>query len=604
MSYAMKESDVFGLASSLGADTKQNGRELTFRKCPYCQGGGHGDRFTFSVNLDTGAFCCQRSSCAKRGHFVELARDFGYRLEFEAQPKKQYKPLPQIVPKVREPAVEYLKLRGISRAVTERYFITTQKAHDNVLVFPFYNENRRLICAKYRKTDFDRERDRNKEWFEKDTRPILFGMFQANDFTKPLIITEGQLDSLSVAEAGLPNAVSVPNGANGFTWVQFCYEWVERFPKLIIFGDWEHGKMSLLDTLTAKFPKKCICAVRESDYLGEKDANDILRRYGAEAVRKAVENAVEQRPKNIIPLSEVIREEIDERAHIFTHIMGLDKLIGGIYPDQLIVLTGRRGEGKSTFASQLIPEAVEQGYNVFAYSGELEAALFKRWVDLQTAHDRLVRYPDGVGHERIIIDSDTSADLDAWYGESVFLFDNRAAFFGEGNEGRSETELVLKAVEEAVCRLDVKLIIIDNLMTALDVASAHELMQAQKEFVKRLKRVAMRYHVAVLLVAHPRKTEAKSLDNDDVSGSADVTNLADVVLSYSRNPERAADGFDGKLSVLKNRLNGKTTGNAPIGLYFDPASKRISERKGCFPKYGYHREIDWDSIDVSEGVEF
>ena len=65
--------------------------------------------------------------------------------------------------------------------------------------------------VKYRKTDFDKARDKNKEWCEAGTRPILFGMKQCVDF-ETLVITEGQIDSLSVSEAGVKNAVSVPTG--------------------------------------------------------------------------------------------------------------------------------------------------------------------------------------------------------------------------------------------------------------------------------------------------------------------------------------------------------------------------------------------------------
>ena len=56
-----------------------------------------------------------------------------------------------------------------------------------------------------------RNKDKSKEWCERDCKPILFGMKQCDDAFKQLVITEGQLDSLSVAAAGINNAVSVPN---------------------------------------------------------------------------------------------------------------------------------------------------------------------------------------------------------------------------------------------------------------------------------------------------------------------------------------------------------------------------------------------------------
>ena len=81
-------------------------------------------------------------------------------------------------------------------------------------------------------------------------------MKQCDDAFKQLVITEGQLDSLSVAAAGINNAVSVPNGAKGFTWVPYCFNWVAKFEEIIVFGDFEKGSMTLLEDVSRRFPNK------------------------------------------------------------------------------------------------------------------------------------------------------------------------------------------------------------------------------------------------------------------------------------------------------------------------------------------------------------
>ncbi len=130
-------------------------------------------------------------------------------------------------------AVSYLESRGISSEVTERYSITTQRDHDNILVFPFYDENNILQFVKYRKTDFNKEKDKSKEWCERDCKPILFGMNHCDPENPTLVLTEGQIDSLSCAEAGIKNAVSVPTGAKGFTWIPYCWDFLSRYSNLV-----------------------------------------------------------------------------------------------------------------------------------------------------------------------------------------------------------------------------------------------------------------------------------------------------------------------------------------------------------------------------------
>ena len=59
--YEFKAEDVYQFANSIDAETKLKGNELFFKYCPYCNGNGK-DKETFSINLETGAFKCFRSS--------------------------------------------------------------------------------------------------------------------------------------------------------------------------------------------------------------------------------------------------------------------------------------------------------------------------------------------------------------------------------------------------------------------------------------------------------------------------------------------------------------------------------------------------------------
>ena len=126
MSYVFDRNDVIALAHGIGSETKQKGKELFFKYCPYCNGGDYGhDKETFSVNLETGLFKCFRATCDKSGHFVELARDMNFPLDFGYAPRK-YKKLEQKEIKVRDEAVEYMASRGLSAEVTHRYSITVR----------------------------------------------------------------------------------------------------------------------------------------------------------------------------------------------------------------------------------------------------------------------------------------------------------------------------------------------------------------------------------------------------------------------------------------------------------------------------------------------
>lgn len=597
--YEFKEQDAWDFAHQQRIEVKQAGDELHFKTCPYCRPRAtKGNTRTFSINLRTGQFKCLRESCGVTGNMIQLSRDFDFSLGTETdeyyRPKKQYRklktPKKPIVPK--EPAVKYLESRGISAEVARRYEITTQNDHDNVLVFPFYDDRKILQFVKYRKTDFNPERDKNKEWCEKDCRPILFGMKQCNDKFDRLIFTEGQLDSLSVATAGLENAVSVPNGAKGFTWVPYCFNWVSKFEEIVVFGDFERGHMSLLEDVQRRFPNK-IKHVREQDYKGCKDANEILKKYGAEAVRNAVENAVMVPVKRVVPLADVETVNIYELPKLKTGISELDRtLYGGLPFGTVCLLSGKRGEGKSTVGSQIMANAVEQGYVTFTYSGELPNYLYKGWFDFQIAgRNHIIENKTEFGTINRFISKSNQALINDWYRDKAYIYDSRII-------EDDEHENLIKTVKRAIMQYGAKVILIDNLMSAMyiDEKRGTDKYEQQGEFVDKLSKIAVRYDVLFILVVHRRKNALSQDINDEVSGSGDITNLAGITLGYDRGSkdeiEKGIINEDQrKLTVGKNRLFGKTN-LAGIVTSYDEKSKRIYG-----PRDDVNREFGWNKTD-------
>ena len=577
MGYEYNPDDVLAFAAARGDTTRRKGNELEFKRCPYCHGNKN-DEFTFSINLETGAFCCLRASCGKQGHFVELARDMNFPL-IDAQPKR-YRKLKQVEIQVREPAIEYLKTRGISESTARRYKITTQTGRDNILVFPFYDDNGIMVAAKYRKTDFQKGVDKCKEWFERETKPILFGMKQCEEPKSPLVITEGQIDSLTLADCGIPNPVSVPTGARGFTWVEHCYNFVQQFPEIIVFGDNENGRITLVDEISRRFPKKPLRVVRQVDYLGEKDANDIYRKYGKAAILTAVGNAQMIPVESVEQLSDVQFVNLQELPKVKTGINELDRAIGGIYYGQVVLLTGKRGEGKSTVGSMIFKSALEQNISCFAYSGELSDFYFKSWLDLQVAGTQLtVEKINEYGDKYYVVSDEAKQKINDWYRGRAYIYDNSAVFKAEGEDKEQVT--LLSTIERVAIQYNCRFILLDNLMTALDVSTSDELFNSQREFVKKVKLLATKLNIAILLVAHPKKeSKGTELDNDSVSGTSDITNLVDVVITYSRNEDsNTSEVFQSMIGVTKNRLTGKLLkGKARIPVKYSARTKRIASQ--------------------------
>lgn len=528
-----------------------------------------------------------RDGCGMKGNMITLSKDFDFSLGNIAdeyfRPRKRYRRLPQrkepIIPK--EPAVKYLETRGISEEIAKRFEITAQKEHDNVLVFPFYDEKGQMQFVKYRKTDFKKGIDKAKEWCEKGCKPILFGMKQCNMENKTLVCTEGQLDSLSVAESGIENAVSVPTGAKGFTWIPYCWDWVQKFETIIVFGDHEHGHITLLDEFSRRFGQK-IKHVREEDYKDCKDANEILLKYGKDQVRACVENAVSIPIKQVIDLCDVEDVDIFKIEKLKTGIKQVDRLLyGGLPFGGVHLLTGKAGSGKSTLGSQIMIRARKQGYKCFAYSGELPNYLFKAWMDFQTAGRKCVfeyQSPD-LGYTGFSISKTNKQLISEWYRGFIYLYDNSVI------TGGTETQSLLKIVERVIQQYGVRVILLDNLMTAMIMESTKgsDIYERQTDFMNSLRIIAIRYNVMILLVAHMRKNNLASGGNDEIAGSSNITNIAMLTLAYERDNEIGESRR--LIKINKNRLFGKITNENGIVVDYDERSKRI---------YGQGDDLDYD----------
>lgn len=600
--YEFNIDDAYLFAKNIGIEARQKGNELFFKTCPYCRPGNtKGNLNTFSINLDTGQFKCLRSSCGVTGNMITIAKDFNFSLgdadEYIA-PKKKYRKLknPKVPIMPKDQAVAYLNSRGISERVAKEYEITVQSEHENILVFPFYDENSSLQFVKYRKTDFNKAKDNNKEWCEANCKPVLFGMKQCKNF-KRLIVTEGQLDSLSVSEARIDNAVSVPTGAKGFTWVPYCWDWVNKFEEIIVFGDFEKGKITLLEDFKQRF-KKRISYIPEKYYKGCKDANEILQKYGKEAIIDAIGHAEKVSVQKVIKLADVEKINIHDIQKLKTGINSLDKLLSGGLPfGQVDIISGKRGDGKSTLASQILANAIEQDYKIFAYSGELPNHLFKMWIDLQIAGSRNIQQNDRIsGSPSYYITNSISEQINDWYREKAFLYDTTVI---EGDEMTDLPELI----ERTIMQYGVKVILVDNLMTAieLDAARNTDRYERQGRFVNKLVKLVMKYDVLILLVAHKRKNSFTKDANDEVSGAGDITNYAGVVLSYDRDNELGESNR--KLVVSKNRLTGKIN-NAGYVMNYEEKSKRIyGPGDDADIQFGWNKNA-YEFIPVEEETPF
>lgn len=283
-------------------------------------------------------------------------------------------------------------------------------------------------------------------------------------------------------------------------------------------------------------------------------------------------------PEGLIVVSEYVKPKTGNPAA--TGFGPLDRMLGGLAPGMITVMTGKRGEGKSTLAGQMALHMVNDGRKVCFYSGELNAGTFRDWIVNQAAGPRFVEaYTDKFGETRYRVDQWIEPRILAWLGKKLILYDNAIIKSSERN-----SILERFAIARQMYGCDV--FVVDNLMTArISIDQERDFYRAQSNFVRDLTEFAIRHDSHVILIAHPRKSVGADI-NDGIAGTGDITNLASNVIAVSKKKDAE---WDSEVEVTKNRQYG-TVG--AIRFDFNVKTRRFLLKSGTQPdRLGWEDEV-------------
>ena len=484
-------------------------------------------------------------------------------------------------------SIEYINKRGISKN-TAKYAGVKEDSKGNV-VFVYRNELGEHITNKYRPSrKINKDKKELKMWFEAETNINTLYLMEKADITKPLVICEGEFDALSLIEAGYKNVVSVPTGCKSTEWITANWTWLEQFEETILWYDNDEAGKEGVREVFNRLPSKIVKVVY-SDICN--DINELLYKHGKEVVLKELERASIPLIEGVKTTKQIKNFNIYEAETIQIGINKIDDRIVGMPLGSLSVITGRSGEGKSTILNQFfIGEGIRQGYKVFLFSGELTESNAKGWLlDTLANKGDLLEFTNRRGLKYKKISSSATSRMDDFLEDKFYLY----------TDEDYSVDAIINKMEIMAKRYGVKVFAIDNLMVTED--DEKDELKNQTNIVKKFKSFAKKYNAIVHLVAHPRKTQdGQALKKGDVSGSANITNLADYVIIVERIKDEDNPILDSHtlFTLDKDRYMGARLG---IELLFDKDRRRFY----CKGGNGEELEVDFfmqnfEQIDICE----
>lgn len=485
-------------------------------------------------------------------------------------------------------AIDYINKRKISLNTINYADIKTD--NNNNIVFKYKNEIGEHISNKYRPArKVSKEKKELKMWFEKDTNINTLYLMDKANFNEALVICEGEFDALSLIEAGYKNVVSVPTGCKSTEWINTNWDFLEKFNEVILWYDNDQAGKDGAKEVFNRLPNNIVKIVN-SDLCN--DINEILYKHGKEAVLNELKKATMPTIDGVKTTKQIKLFNIYEAETVQLGIEKIDERIVGMPLGSLNVITGRTGEGKSTILNQFfIGESLKQGYKVFLFSGELTESNAKGWLlDTLANKEDLLEFTSKKGIKYKKISNSAIDRIDKALEGKFFLY---------CDEDYS-IKAILSKMEIMAKRYGVKVFCIDNLMVTEN--DEKEELRNQTEIVKKLKSFAKKYNCIVHLVAHPRKASIgqTSLDKSDISGSANITNLADYVVIVQRIKDEENETIDKhtKFTIDKDRYMGA---RLCTHLIFDKDRRRFYCENGNKEELGVnYLDCEQEFIEVQE----
>ena len=388
--------------------------------------------------------------------------------------------------------LEWFKTRGITKDTLDELKVTTGQEFmpqtgkpENTIQFNYYVGGQ-LTNVKYRdaRKNFKLYKGAEKVFYNIDNTV-------GHDYC---IIVEGEMDVLALHEAGITNAISVPNGAtlnsNNLDYLDNCIDYFDDMSKIIIAVDSDAPGQALQTELIRRLGAET-CYITTFDDC--KDANEYLVKHGSKELLSRITNAKPVPLENVTTFRDIEDEITDFVRNGFKKgfQIGLENFddIFSTYTGQFITVTGIPSSGKSDFVDQMCV-----GYNK-EYGWKTAFASPENAPTYLHAH-KLMRKVWGDMPNKGDIGGDKWNQVAEHVNDSFFFIDME----------RYTLESVLRKGAELVKRKGIKCLVIDPFNKVRDVdCTTEDVNRYTMEYLTKIETFAKKYDVLVMIVAHPTK---------------------------------------------------------------------------------------------------
>ena len=461
--------------------------------------------------------------------------------------------------------------RGISEETAKKWsFTRTEHNGEIVRLFNYKDPDTNAVVGQKVRP---RDKDRMFSTGNVGKKGPLFGQHLWREGGKKLVITEGEMDAMSVSQAQGHKwpVVSIPSGAkSAASCLRQHIRWLEKFEEIILMFDMDEEGQKAVEEVghIGITPGKLKVAK-----LPLKDANEMLQAGRQSEIIDAIWGAREYRPDGLVSIDDLL-DEIEKPVEwgIPWFLPTLTQLTYGRRWGEVYAFGAGTGVGKTDLMTQqMVYDIVELGHHV--------GVIYLEQKPVETGKRLAGKF---AGKRFHVPDAGWTVEE---LRNSVAQLKGRVTFYD--NFGQTDWEVVKGHIRYMAVTLGIRLIYLDHLTALADTGNEKESLE---QIMKEMAGLANELNIIIHFVSHLSTPEGKPHEEGGrvmikhFKGSRSIGFWSFFMFGLERN-QQAEDIEERQTTtfrVLKDRYTGQATGEV-IYLGYDPDEGRLFEKPDYVP---------------------
>lgn len=460
-------------------------------------------------------------------------------------------------------------------------------------------------------------------WQGETKNPPLWGQHLWRGGGKRLIITEGEIDAMTIAQLnGLKwPVVSLPNGAQSAERaIRHNLEFVTGYDQIVLCFDMDEPGQEAARKVADLLPPGRVHIVS----LRLKDANELAKEGAWQELNSALWEAAVYRPDGILHVSDVLADARDEQEIWEFPFHNLTEFLIGQRSGEITMWTSGTGSGKSTILRELINHHLTENRSVGVIMLEESPEetvddLIGLRLNKPVRQIKALRTLNGLRKTmgKPLVETDIVDDLTDDEYQSVRREINQTGLFIYDHFGNGAYDNLLQRIEYMAVSLGVRVVVLDHITAAVAGISSSD---GENErliidgLMKDLRSLVQRTGIHLDIVSQLRKSNGKGYEEGEritlqaLRGSGSLGSVPNTIIAMERNRQDPdpIKSTTSVLRVLKNRFSGRV--GVASALFYEQGTGRLSEVPFTVDSEGEVHfgeqapEMDLDVGDLLESV--